>query len=420
MRSSLLRCFALSLACALSPACALTPNAPDAQGLDASDAQGMDASLEASQPEATAPEVSVTPDARRDAGPPADLEGFVQYWLERGGLRGVAALARSPTARVVVLRGMATETMPVQEHTLFTMASISKTFVCALALQLVERGLLDLDADVSAQLGFTVRHPGYPDTPITARMLMTHTSGMVDNFLDLEPFVFDGDPTVSLDAFARAVVMPASHWGARPGASRSYCNAGIGVLARLVERVAQSDIRALTRQQLEGPLALDGAGWFYADIDRNRLALPYVWSPPDAYVEAPLLNYAYYPVTSMMSSLAGLERWLGGHLAGGVVDGTRFLSEASVNETRRVQFPSVSSTQGLVWYYGTVNGRRFLGHSGSALGASTLMRYRPEEGRMLIVLTNSDAYVRSRIGMTAGEDAINQLMARLDTELNGR
>ncbi|GAB4198168.1 MAG: hypothetical protein OHK0013_07050 [Sandaracinaceae bacterium] len=48
------------------------------------------------------------------------------------------------------------------------------------------------------------------------------------------------------------------------------------------------------------------------------------------------------------------------------------------------------------------------------------MRYRPEDGRILIVLSNSDAYIRSRLGIRAGADAIDAILERLDAELDRR
>lgn len=356
------------------------------------------------------------PDGGPDAGPPAGLEEAVQYWLEVGGLRGVAALGIDADSRVVVTAGMATDTLPVDEHTLFQVASLSKTFVGALALELAESGALDLDAPVDGLVGLTVRHPEHPEVPVTARMLMTHTSGMIDDFVDLAPYVTEGDPTVDLAGFAEAYVTDPTHWGPAPGTSREYCNACFGLLGLVVERASGRELRALTEERLASPLALDGAGWFLADLDASRLAAPYAWDGR-RYTELPYRNYAFYPASSMTISIAGLERWLVGHRDDGVVDGVRFLEPESVMETRRAQYPDVDSGQGLVWYRQRQGGRLWWGHSGSSYGTSAQMRYRPEEGRLLAVITNSDAYIRNRVGQTAGADAIDAILAQLDAEL---
>ena len=58
--------------------------------------------------------------------------------------------------------------------------SVQKVVDAVAVLQLYERELVDLDADISAYLPFEVRHPGYPDRPITVRMLLAHRSGLGD------------------------------------------------------------------------------------------------------------------------------------------------------------------------------------------------------------------------------------------------
>ena len=68
---------------------------------------------------------------------------------------------------------------PAGIHTAYNTGSISKTFTAVAILQLYERGLLDLDADINDYLPFSIRHPDHPDSPITVRMLLTHTSGLI-------------------------------------------------------------------------------------------------------------------------------------------------------------------------------------------------------------------------------------------------
>ncbi|PZQ22841.1 MAG: serine hydrolase [Stenotrophomonas acidaminiphila] len=59
-------------------------------------------------------------------------------------------------------------------------ASISKLVTTIGVMRLVEAGMLDLDADVSTYLGWTLRHPKFPDTPITLRLLLSHRSSLTD------------------------------------------------------------------------------------------------------------------------------------------------------------------------------------------------------------------------------------------------
>ena len=59
-------------------------------------------------------------------------------------------------------------------------ASISKLVTAIGVMRLVEAGKLDLDADVSGYLGWELRNPAFPDTPITLRLLLSHRSSLTD------------------------------------------------------------------------------------------------------------------------------------------------------------------------------------------------------------------------------------------------
>ena len=59
-------------------------------------------------------------------------------------------------------------------------ASISKLVTAIGVMRLVEAGTLELDADVSPLLGWTLRHPRHPDVPVTLRLLLSHRSSLAD------------------------------------------------------------------------------------------------------------------------------------------------------------------------------------------------------------------------------------------------
>ena len=88
--------------------------------------------------------------------------------FDRSGERGNSAqgLADPATGRSV------TPDDPVR------IASISKLVVAIGVMRLVEQGKLNLDADVSRNLGWQLRNPAFPDRPITLRQLLSHTSSV--------------------------------------------------------------------------------------------------------------------------------------------------------------------------------------------------------------------------------------------------
>ena len=68
--------------------------------------------------------------------------------------------------------------LPLRLDSRARIASVSKTFATIAAMQLKDAGKLDLDADAGEYLGFALRNPRYPQTPITTRMLLSHTSSL--------------------------------------------------------------------------------------------------------------------------------------------------------------------------------------------------------------------------------------------------
>jgi CubicO group peptidase (beta-lactamase class C family) len=96
--------------------------------------------------------------------------------------------------------------------------------------------------------------------------------------------------------------------------------------------------------------------------------------------------------------------------------GDRLVMEAAARHMREPLVPEQNADQGLTWYFDEIRGKRWLGHTGSAVGASTLMFFRPEDGRGVVILTNSDVYVRSRLGFPRGRDALYDMFEAIARE----
>ena len=93
------------------------------------------------------------------------------------------------------------QNIPVSDDTMFSLASVSKTVTVTALMQLWENGFFDMDDDIDQYLPFNVNHPDYPFIPITFKMLVTHTSGIKDNW-SVMPY-YDGDPELELGFFLR-------------------------------------------------------------------------------------------------------------------------------------------------------------------------------------------------------------------------
>jgi CubicO group peptidase (beta-lactamase class C family) len=158
---------------------------------------------------------------------------------------------------------------PVTPATKFRVASVSKVATAVGAMQLVEQGKLDLDADIGKYLGFALRNPYYPKRPITARMLLSHTSSLRDaGFYNLPlPFTLRDLFVPGGAYFAEAAHFSRPERGAErgPGAYFAYANLNYGVLATVMEAVSGERFDRYMVHRLFGPLTIDG-GYRLGDL----------------------------------------------------------------------------------------------------------------------------------------------------------
>jgi len=321
---------------------------------------------------------------------PVPLDEFIETQLARAHMPGLSA--------AIVKHGQIVWTgtygysridtqEPISEDTIFELASISKTFIATALGQLWEQGRLDLDADINEYLPFQVNNPSFPATPITARMLASHTS----TILDVGPFYLKGcrlgDPTISLRQYMEDTLTPASE----PGTAWSYSNTGASLAAYLVEVVSGIPFDAYCRENIFEPLGMTDTSLRFADLDLSHIARPYGYKDSTAeYFPYPFHTCPDYPAGWVMTSAPQLARHLIAFMRYGEIDGVRILQADTVEEIRRLQYPELESTFGLFWYYKRLMGRDLIGHNGGNWGVATEMFFQPETDTGVILLMNGD------------------------------
>lgn len=181
----------------------------------------------------------------------------------RDGIPGVAGQARTGNrvwqgaAGVGNLRTGAPRTADDR----FRIASITKTFVATVMLQLESEGRLDLDDTVDTWLPGVVRGHGHDGRKITVRQLLNHTSGVFDFLNDpayeqkyLTDFVknryLTRTPQEALDAaMAHAPTFA-------PGTAYAYSNTNYVLAALIMERVTGNTYEHEVRTRIVEPLRL--------------------------------------------------------------------------------------------------------------------------------------------------------------------
>lgn len=304
----------------------------------------------------------------------------------RRGEREVAVLARGQADREAAI--------PLNPDAQFRIASVTKTFVAALVLQLVEEGRFGLDEHLARWL------PATPFADRTSlRQVLTHTGGLPVYSLydpdDYPPADADLPRNVYIDhAYERTPPKP-------PGGPFEYANVGSRVLGRIVELETGEELTHLMETRLLGPLGLAdtlASGWrgppprlargylhegsVISDVT-HRVPPNYLWSGGD-----------------MASTVSDLTRWVRALFAGEVVGAA--LTEALRTELVAGAFAGSSmSHHGLGVMVFSRGGRRLFGHRGSTPGFVGIVGYDLDED--LSVAVQSNSYAADALSVFRGE-----------------
>jgi CubicO group peptidase (beta-lactamase class C family) len=130
-------------------------------------------------------------------------------------------------------------------------ASISKLVVGIGVMKLVEQGRLDLDGDVSQWLGWTLRNPSFPNSRITIRQLLSHTSSVRD---------FEDQYAIPLGGTVQSVMAAPTSWDPKngPGAGYfKYSNLNFPIVASIVERATGERFDRWMRREVIDPMKID-------------------------------------------------------------------------------------------------------------------------------------------------------------------
>ncbi|HNO86064.1 MAG TPA: serine hydrolase domain-containing protein [Anaerolineales bacterium] len=290
----------------------------------------------------------------------------------------------------------------VDADTLFTVASVSKPVTATALMTLYEQGKFELDDDINDYLSFEVRNPTFADTPITFRMLLTHTSSIVDSsayerFYTLKKEPVLPDSPISLEEFVTSYFDPQGEWydteenflKEAPGVAYYYSNMGYGLIGYLVEQISGMPFNEYCKQAIFEPLGMEHSAWFFKDVDVNQVAVPYGYD--DLRREPkPFGFYGYptYPDGALKTSVNEYARFLSVFInEGRTLEGGQFLKPETVAEMLRTQSLlgiEAPAAVGFAWHY---DGESYL-HTGGDPGISTLVYFNPEADRAVIFFTN--------------------------------
>jgi D-alanyl-D-alanine carboxypeptidase len=235
--------------------------------------------------------------------------------------------------------------------------SVTKTYVAATILQLVEEGAVALDDSVHALLpavkGLSPK--------ITIGQLLDHTSGLADVFNDTTRKGLEDHPE---HAWSSDEVLGTLHapWYP-PGEGWAYANTNYYLLGLVVERLTGVPLVDELNRRIIGPLNLTGTHLLSADA---------------AGPLAPAWTTIFWASGAMTSSAADLARW-GDALYGG---------EILLPETRQAMLELNDHDYGFGVQKVEVPGATGYGHTGLLNTYTTLLYHHPPEDLTIALLVN--------------------------------
>lgn len=260
----------------------------------------------------------------------------------------------------------------VKEDTMFRMASMTKPVTAVAILMLINRGLLELDSNISdyipefktMQIG--QMRDGKPEvigtakTPITVRHLLAHGSGVGSG--PVGDYVRQAIPLTERTSLKKVVNYYAQNpLDFEPGSRQYYSGIhGFDILARIVEIVTEKSFATFLKEELFEPLGMEDTTFEPTKEQWERMI--------------PLHNYAnekasivYFPEgtvfggipTSCCTGGAGLASTITDYkkfanllLQNGTVDGREFVKEELIREMATPQLPKTRLGDTSLWGLG--------------------------------------------------------------------
>jgi CubicO group peptidase (beta-lactamase class C family) len=290
------------------------------------------------------------------------------------------------------------------DHTIYVVASITKTITSTALMQLYDQGCFALDDDVNAYLPFSLRNPNFPDDPITIRMILSHSSSLSPDPLSYHWFNFSQPPPFPWYPFPwlEQYLIPGGNyyvpeiWDAthRPGEYMQYANINFDLAAYLVQLFSGQPFHEYCLDHIFLPLGMTRTSFRLPELPLDDVAVPYLYQNR-TYEKLPYYQLLHYPIGGLMTTVDDLSCFLIAHMNQGVYNGTRVLTNETVTLMHTVQPPGnvyKNFRYGLGWMIVQTPLKKevYVGHSGDIPGIHTRMYIDQSGNTGIICLFNSD------------------------------
>ncbi len=312
----------------------------------------------------------------------ATIDSYIQDEMSNDRVPGVA-LAIVRDGEVVYLKGYGDDGYgrPVTADTSFILGSMSKSFTALAVMQLVERGLVELDAPAQRYLSwFRVADPA-ASAQITVRHLLNQTSGIPAR----APQADQEGATLQDHVRALATVQLSNP----PGEQHEYSSPNYLVLGAIIEQVSGQSYGQYLQEHIFAPLGMQHS---FTDQDtaiQQGMAQGHrYWF---GFPVAATLSYETdrMPTAAVISSAGDLAHYLIAQQNGGSFQGQQVLSPEGMAEMHRPAAAGDGFSYAMGWRVGPIKDIPAIHHGGIVPHFRGKMVMLPEQRWGVAVLTNA-------------------------------
>lgn len=311
---------------------------------------------------------------------------------------------------------------PASPHSMFRIASMTKSFTALAILILREEGLLSLDDPAHLYIP-EVKHLRLTDDDpaITIRDLLIHTAGFPTD----DPW---GDRKLSeTNAQFRNLLTSDLNFSNPLGVAYEYSNLGYTILGQIIDKISGISYSTYIDQKILQPLGMNEAAWDFTKVPENQLAKGYRWLD-DAWTPEELLGHGVFgAMGGMIASIESFSLYAALHqLAWPPRDGPDIgpIKRSTLREMQQpFRFKELIANfkfsegrecpvaycygYGLNWLRDSF-GRTFVGHSGGLPGFGSNWFIMPEYGVGIILLANVTYAPATKINLDILDQLINK------------
>ena len=325
------------------------------------------------------------------------LDSFVERVLDTWQAPGLA-LAVVKDDSVIFARGYGVKDIrtgePLDENTLFAVASTSKAFTAAALGMLVDEGRISWDDKVTDHMPEFQLYDPYVTREFTVRDLLSHRGGLPRGDALWYGSAFDRQEVIRRVRYLKPAWSFRSHYG--------YQNIMFLTAGELIESVTGTSWDEFLTDRIFVPLGMNNTTTTTSGIiDRPNVTTPHVLLEEEV---TPIVWLDFDNVGgagAVNSSAWEMAQWIRLQLGSGEFEGRRFLSDSVVKEMHSPQTvirPSETTERlfpeahfwayGLGWSLQDYRGKKLIRHGGALDGMRTHVGLIPEEELGVVVVTN--------------------------------